>query len=84
MGSGHWLSMSGHCRILSEDKVMVEQLRPDLLEREVNVKADGVQTAFRKVPPPSLNLPSGSCSPASYYQLVAGWKVCMVKTEFIE
>ena len=26
---------------------MVEQLRPDLLQREVNVKADGVQTAFR-------------------------------------
>ena len=37
------------CRILGEDKVMVEQLRPDLLQREVNVKADGVQTAFRKV-----------------------------------
>ena len=58
MGSGHWLSMSGHCRILSEDKVMVEQLRPDLLEREVNVKADGVQTAFRKVPPPLLLISS--------------------------
>ena len=29
---------------------MVEKLRPDLLQREVNVKADGVQTAFRKVP----------------------------------
>jgi hypothetical protein len=28
---------------------MVEKLRPDLLQREVNVKADGVQTAFRKV-----------------------------------
>ncbi len=36
-------------RILGEDKVMVEKLRPDLLQREVNVKADGVQTAFRKV-----------------------------------
>lgn len=36
---------------------MVEQLRPDLLQREVNVKADGVQTAFRLMrqvctPPP--------------------------------
>lgn len=30
---------------------MVEELRPDLLQREVNVKADGVQTAFRKVNP---------------------------------
>lgn len=28
---------------------MVEQLRPDLLQREVNVKADGVQTAFRRL-----------------------------------
>ena len=37
------------CRILSEDKAMVEQLRPDLLQREVNVKADGVQTAFRRL-----------------------------------
>ena len=37
------------CRILGEDKVMVEKLRPELLQREVNVKADGVQTAFRKV-----------------------------------
>jgi hypothetical protein len=36
-------------KILSEDKVMVEQLRPDLLQREVNVKADGVQTAYRKL-----------------------------------
>ena len=44
------LTDSGLCyRILSEDKVMVEQLQPELLEREVNVKADGVQTAFRKV-----------------------------------
>lgn len=53
------LNWCGDGRILSEDKVMVEQLRPDLLEREVNVKADGVQTAFRKVfLPPFLVAPS--------------------------
>ena len=28
---------------------MVEKLRVDLLQREVNVKADGVQVAYRQV-----------------------------------
>ena len=37
------------CRILSEDKAMVEQLRPDMLLREISVKADLPQTAFRKL-----------------------------------
>ena len=36
------------CRILSEDKAMVEQLRPDLLLREISVKADLPQMAFRQ------------------------------------
>ena len=36
-------------RILSEDKAMVEQLRPDLLPREISVKADLPQIAFRKL-----------------------------------
>ena len=34
-------------RILTEDKAMVEELRPEALQREVNVKADQVQLAFR-------------------------------------
>lgn len=37
------------CRILSEDKAMVEQLRPDMLAREISVKADLPQIAFRKL-----------------------------------
>jgi hypothetical protein len=44
-------------RILSEDKAMVEELRPEYLAREVSVKADMPQTAFRKlrqVNPPFL------------------------------
>lgn len=36
-------------RILGEDKVMVEALRPDLLHREISVKADMAQIAFRKL-----------------------------------
>ncbi|KAK9917944.1 hypothetical protein WJX75_009983 [Coccomyxa subellipsoidea] len=36
-------------RILSEDKAMVEQLRPDMLAREISVKADLPQIAFRKL-----------------------------------
>ncbi|KAK9824593.1 hypothetical protein WJX72_011558 [[Myrmecia] bisecta] len=36
-------------RILSEDKAMVEELRPDLLAREISVKADLPQIAFRKL-----------------------------------
>lgn len=36
-------------KILTEDKGMVEYLRPDLLPREISVKADLAQTAFRKL-----------------------------------
>jgi len=36
-------------RILSEDKAMVEELRPDMLQREISVKADLPQMAFRKL-----------------------------------
>ncbi len=36
-------------RILSEDKAMVETLRPDMVAREVNVRADAAQTEFRKL-----------------------------------
>ncbi|CAK0786996.1 hypothetical protein CVIRNUC_010212 [Coccomyxa viridis] len=36
-------------RILSEDKAMVEQLKPEMLLREISVKADLPQTAFRKL-----------------------------------
>ena len=35
------------CRILSEDKAMVETLRPELLPREISVKADLPQIAYR-------------------------------------
>ena len=43
--------LSGTCphRILGEDKVMVEQLKPQALKREISVKADLVQIAFRKL-----------------------------------
>ena len=37
------------CRILTEDKAMVEALKPQALQREISVKADLVQTAFRKL-----------------------------------
>lgn len=36
-------------KILSEDKAMVERLRPDLLVREFSVRADLPQVAFRKL-----------------------------------
>ena len=36
-------------RILTEDKAMVEQLRPEMLPREISVKADLPQIAFRKL-----------------------------------
>ena len=36
-------------RILGEDKVMVERLRPDLLQREFSVRADLPQVEFRKL-----------------------------------
>ena len=36
-------------RILSEDQAMVEQLRPEAVAREVNVRADAVQLKFRKL-----------------------------------
>lgn len=52
-------------KILSEDKAMVEQLRPDLLQREVNVKADGVQTAFRHLRQDWINLGYGVLPPHS-------------------
>jgi hypothetical protein len=35
-------------RILTQDKAMVEQLRPDMLLREISVKADLPQMAFRR------------------------------------
>ena len=44
-------------RILGEDKVMVEQLRPDLLAKEFSVRADLPQVAFRWVT--AAQLPSG-------------------------
>ena len=34
---------------MSEDKAMVEQLRPEMLPREISVKADLPQIAFRKL-----------------------------------
>jgi hypothetical protein len=40
---------------------MVEQLRPDLLPREVNVKADRTQTAFRKLRQSWIDLGYGGC-----------------------
>jgi hypothetical protein len=36
-------------KILGEDKVIVEQLRPDLLQHEYSVRADLLQVAFRKL-----------------------------------
>ena len=39
----------GAHRILTEDKAMVEKLRPDMLQREISVKADLPQMAFRKL-----------------------------------
>jgi len=36
-------------KILTEDKAMVEQLRPEMLPREISVKADLPQIAFRKL-----------------------------------
>lgn len=52
---------------------MVEQLRPDLLQREVNVKADGVQTAFRLMrqvcTPPRHLLPGAQDSRNGLLQL---------------
>lgn len=36
-------------KILSEDKQMLEELRPQDLPREVSVKADLLQTAFGKL-----------------------------------
>ena len=36
-------------KILGEDKVMVEQLRPERLVREFSVRADSPQVAFRKL-----------------------------------
>jgi phenylpropionate dioxygenase-like ring-hydroxylating dioxygenase large terminal subunit len=36
-------------RILSEDKVMVERLRPEAVAREVNVRADAAQLEYRRL-----------------------------------
>ena len=36
-------------RILTEDKAMVENLEPEMLGREISVKADMPQMAFRKL-----------------------------------
>lgn len=59
--AGVWdkLAHDAMVKILNEDKAMVEQLRPDLLQREVNVKADGVQTAFRSLRQDYINLGYG-------------------------
>ena len=48
---GVWdgLARRAMLRILGEDKAMVEGLRPDMLAREVSVRADLPQTAFRKL-----------------------------------
>jgi hypothetical protein len=48
---GLWdgLARKAMLRILGEDKAMVEGLRPDMLAREVSVRADLPQTAFRKL-----------------------------------
>ena len=43
------LARKAMLRILTEDKAMVEGLRPDMLAREVSVRADLPQTAFRKL-----------------------------------
>lgn len=37
------------CRILTQDKAMVEKLMPEMLGREISVKADLPQMAFRKL-----------------------------------
>jgi hypothetical protein len=36
-------------KILTEDKVMVERLRPEALEHEYSLSPDGPQVAFRKL-----------------------------------
>jgi hypothetical protein len=36
-------------KILGEDKVMVEKLRPEALEHEFSLGPDGPQVAFRKL-----------------------------------
>ena len=36
-------------RILTQDKAMVEKLEPEMLGREISVKADLPQMAFRKL-----------------------------------
>lgn len=43
-----WLSTE-MCRILQQDKAMVENLLPETLGKEISVKADRPQTAFRKL-----------------------------------
>jgi len=47
-------------KIFSEDKAMVELLRPDLLEREISVNADSVQTLFGKLRQEYIDLGYGT------------------------
>lgn len=44
----HWAKQAMH-KILSEDKVMVEQLRPETVPREFSVRADLAQIDFRRL-----------------------------------
>ena len=54
-------------KIFSEDKAMIEQLRPDLLPQEVSVRADTIQTLHAKLRQEYIDLgygvfPGGSSS----------------------
>lgn len=49
MGAWDRFARQAMLKILSEDKAMVEQLRPEMLPREISVKADLPQIAFRKL-----------------------------------
>ncbi|KAL0037931.1 hypothetical protein WJX79_006055 [Trebouxia sp. C0005] len=49
MGAWDRFARQAMVKILTEDKAMVEQLRPEMLPREISVKADLPQIAFRKL-----------------------------------
>ena len=44
-------------KILTEDKAMVERLRPEALEREFSLAPDGPQVAFRNLRAEWMTLP---------------------------
>lgn len=54
-------------RILGEDKVMVEQLRPDLIAQEFSVRADLPQVEFRKLRQQWLDMGYGQHPEAASY-----------------